>query len=136
MWKLLVVLFLSLGIASAGEVHPILALGSHAPDFALPGVDGQVHKLSDYASSPILVVVFTCNHCPIAQMYEQRIQTWTNDYKGRGVRFVAIQPTDPKAIRIDELDSSDVSDSLGEMKIRFEYKHWRYTYIYAGATQS
>ena len=53
----------------AQDAHPILALGSPAPNFELPGVDGKTHKLSDYAASPILVVVFTCNHCPIAQMY-------------------------------------------------------------------
>jgi peroxiredoxin len=135
MWKLLVVLFLSLGVASAEEVHPILALGSAAPDFALPGVDGQVHKLSDYASSPVLVVVFTCNHCPIAQMYERRIQQLATDYKSKGVAVVAIQPNDPQAIRIDELDSSDVSDSLPEMKIRVQYKHLTYPYLYDGDTQ-
>src|SRR5271169_2775455 len=136
MWKLLAVLFLSLGVASAEEVHPILALGSPAPDFALPGVDGQIHKLSDYASSPILVVVFTCNHCPIAQMYERRIAQLAADYKDLGVAVVAIQPNDPQAIRIDELDSSDISDSLEEMKIRAEYKHLTYPYLYDGATQS
>jgi peroxiredoxin len=135
MWKLLVVVFLSLGVASAEEVHPILALGSPAPDFALPGVDGQVHKLSDYASSPVLVVVFTCNHCPIAQMYERRIQQLAADYKSKGVAVVAIQPNDPQAIRIDELDSSDVSDSLPEMKIRVQYKHLTYPYLYDGDTQ-
>jgi peroxiredoxin len=135
MWKLLVVLFLSLGVASAEEVHPILALGSPAPDFALPGVDGQAHKLSDYASSPVLVVVFTCNHCPIAQMYERRIQQLAADYKNKGVAVVAIQPNDPQAIRIDELDSSDVSDSLPEMKIRVQYKHLTYPYLYDGDTQ-
>jgi peroxiredoxin len=135
MWKLLAVLFLSLGVASAEEAHPILALGSLAPDFALPGVDGQVHKLSDYASSPVLVVVFTCNHCPIAQMYEQRIQQLAADYKNKGVAIVAIQPNDPQAIRIDELDSSDVSDSLPEMKIRVQYKHLTYPYLYDGETQ-
>jgi peroxiredoxin len=135
MWKLLVVLFLFLGVASAEEVHPILALGSPAPDFALPGVDGQVHKLSDYASSPVLVVVFTCNHCPIAQMYERRIQQLATDYKNKGVAVVAIQPNDPQAIRIDELDSSDVSDSLPEMKIRVQYKHLTYPYLYDGDTQ-
>lgn len=91
-----------------------------APDFELPGVDGKTHKLSDYAASPILVVVFTCNHCPIAQMYEERIGGLAADYKDRGVAVVAIQPNDPKAIRIDELDSSDISDSLAEMKIRAE----------------
>jgi peroxiredoxin len=86
--------------------HPILALGSATPDFALPGVDGEIHKLSDYASSPVLVVVFTCNHCPIAQMYEHRIEQLYEDYGKKGVAVVAIQGNDPKAIRIDELDSS------------------------------
>jgi peroxiredoxin len=135
MWKLLAVLLMTLGIASAEEVHPTLALGSPAPDFALPGVDGQVHKLSDYASSPILVVVFTCNHCPIAQMYEKRIQQLATDYKDKGVAVVAIQGNDPQAIRIDELDSSDLSDTLPEMKIRVQYKHLTYPYLYDGDTQ-
>jgi thiol-disulfide isomerase/thioredoxin len=83
----------------------------------------------------VLVVVFTCNHCPIAQMYEQRIQQLAADYRSKGVAVVAIQPNDPKAIRIDELDSSDVSDSLPEMKIRVEYKHLTYPYLYDGDTQ-
>jgi peroxiredoxin len=132
-------LVFSLLLASAawGQTkHPILAIGSPAPDFALPGVDGQIHRLTDYAASPVLVVVFTCNHCPIAQMYEKRIQQLEADYRDRGVALVAIQPNDPKAIRIDELDSSDISDSLEEMKIRVEYKHLRYTYLYDGGTQS
>jgi peroxiredoxin len=116
-------------------MHPILAIGSPAPGFALPGVDGKVHKLSDYAASPVLAVIFTCNHCPIAQMYEQRIQQLADDYKSKGVAVVAIQPNDPKAIRIDELDSSDLSDSLAEMKIRAQYKHLTYTYLYDGETQ-
>ena len=135
MWKLLAVLLMTLGIASAEEVHPTLALGSPAPDFALPGVDGQIHKLSDYASSPILVVVFTCNHCPIAQMYEKRIQQLATDYKDKGVAVVAIEGNDPQAIRIDELDSSDLSDTLPEMKIRVQYKHLTYPYLYDGDTQ-
>jgi peroxiredoxin len=135
MWKVFAVLILALGAASA-EVHPILAIASPAPDFSLPGVDGQVHKLSDYSSSPVLVIVFTCNHCPIAQMYERRIQQLANDYRGKGVAVVAIQPNDPQAIRIDELDSSDVSDSLPEMKIRVQWKHLTYPYLYDGETQS
>jgi len=122
--------------AWAQEAHPILAIGSPAPNFELPGIDGKVHKLADYAASPILVVVFTCNHCPIAQMYEQRIAQLAADYKDRGVAVVAIQPNDPKAIRIDELDSSDISDSLEEMKIRAQFKHLTYPYLYDGETQS
>ena len=135
MWRLI----FSLVLASAawGETnHPILAIGSAAPDFSLPGVDGKIHRLADYASSPVLVVVFTCNHCPIAQMYEKRIQQLESDYRDRGVALVAIQPNDPKALRIDELDSSDISDSLEEMRIRAEYKHLSYTYLYDGETQS
>ena len=134
MWKLTLVLLVSMA-AVAQDHHPILAIGSPAPDFSLPGVDGKIHKLSDYASSQVLVIVFTCNHCPIAQMYDQRIQQLANDYKSKGVAVVAIQPNDPKAIRIDELDSSDLSDSLAEMKIRAQYKHLTYTYLYDGETQ-
>ena len=135
MWRLMIPLFLA--VATFGQAnHPILAIGSPAPDFSLPSVDGKIHKLSDYGASPVLVVVFTCNHCPIAQMYEQRIQQLEQDYRGRGVAVVAIQPNDPKAIRIDELDSSDMSDSLEEMKIRVEYKQLHYPYLYDGETQS
>jgi peroxiredoxin len=135
MWRLIFSLLAAFA-ASAQASHPILALGSSAPDFSLPGVDGKTHSLADYARSPILVVAFTCNHCPIAQMYEQRIQQLETDYRDRGVAVVAIEPNDPKALRIDELDSSDISDSLDEMKIRFEYKHLHYPYLYDGETQS
>src|SRR5690349_7735307 len=100
--------------ACAETNHPILAIGAAAPDFSLPGVDGKTHSLAEYAANPVLVVVFTCNHCPIAQMYERRIEELQADYRDRGVAVVAIQPNDPKAIRIDELDSSDISDSLEE----------------------
>jgi peroxiredoxin len=134
MWK--AVLLVTLSLAAWAEEHPILALGSPAPNFELPGIDGKMHKLSDYASSPVLVVVFTCNHCPIAQMYETRIAKLEAEYRDRGVAVVAIQPNAPEAIRIDELDSSDVSDSLEEMKIRAEYKHFNYPYLYDGETQS
>jgi len=133
---LLFFLFPILVTADEPSTHPILALGSPAPDFSLPGVDGKTHSLKDYAASQILVVVFLCNHCPIAQMYEQRVQQLENDYKNKGVAVVAIQPNDPKAIRIDELDSSDLSDTLEEMKIRVAYKHLHYPYLYDGETQS
>jgi peroxiredoxin len=135
MWRILVLLTFISPIW-AQEAHPILALGSAAPNFELPGVDGKVHRLADYAASPVLVIVFACNHCPISQMYETRITQLAADYHDRGVAVVAIQPNDPKAIRIDELDSSDISDSLEEMKIRAEYKHLTYPYLYDGETQS
>ena len=69
-------------------------------------------------------------------MYEQRIQQLADDYRDRGVALVAIQPNDPKALRIDELGSSDISDSLDEMKIRVAYKRLRCPYLYDGETQS
>src|SRR5580698_1977679 len=135
MWRVFVLCVLA-ATAGAQETHPILALGSPAPNFELPGVDGAVHKLSDYSKSRVLVVVFTCNHCPIAQMYERRIAQLAADYADRAVSVVAIEPNDPQAITIDELDSSDISDSLEEMKIRAEYKHLTYPYLYDGETQS
>ena len=116
--------------------HPILPLASKAPNFALPGVDGQVYKLSDYAKARVLVVIFTCDHCPIAQMYESRIEKLYEEYKNRGVAVVAIEGNDPKATVIDELDSSDVGDTLADMKIRVRYKHLRYPYLYDGDTQA
>ena len=135
LWILGVVLVLSLA-APAQQTHPILALGSPAPNFELPGVDGAIHKLSDYSASKVLVVIFICNHCPIAQMYETRVEQLAADYKERSVSVVAIEPNDPNAITIDELDSSDMSDSLEEMKIRAQYKHLTYPYLYDGETQS
>lgn len=134
-WRWCAILALSVA-ASAQQRHPILAIGSPAPNFELPGIDGLTHKLSDYSASSVLVVVFTCNHCPIAQMYERRIAQLESDYKDRNVSVVAIEPNDPKAITIDELDSSDMSDSLEEMKIRAQYKHLTYPYLYDGDTQS
>jgi peroxiredoxin len=139
MWRFLAFLLIPFAVMAqtAGQpTHPILPIGSPAPDFSLPGVDGRTHSLADYASSPIFVVVFMCNHCPIAQMYERRIQQLASDYRDKGVAVVAVEPNDPKAIRIDELDSSDLSDSLEEMKIRAEYKHIQYPYLYDGETQS
>src|SRR5579872_6571203 len=62
------------GVPKENGGPPILKIGSLAPDFNLPGVDGQQHRLSDYASSKFLVIVFTCDHCPVAQMYEKRIK--------------------------------------------------------------
>jgi len=99
-------------------------------------VDGKIHKLVDYDADKVLVVIFTCNHCPIAQMYEARIAQLVTAFSGRSVGIVAIQPNDPNAIRVDELDSSDISDSLEEMKIRAAYKHIEYPYLYDGDTQS
>jgi thiol-disulfide isomerase/thioredoxin len=115
--------------------HPILAIGSSAPDFKLPGIDGRIHTLGEY-KDPILVVMFICNHCPTSQLYEGRMKKLVEDYGGNGVGFVAIQPNDPKAILLSELGYTDVSDSFEEMKIRAEYRRFNFPYLYDGETQS
>lgn len=116
--------------------HPTLAIGSAAPDFSLPGIDGQIHKLSDYSDAPVLAIVFTCNHCPTAQLYEARIKKLADDYRGRGVTLVAIEPNDPEAVWLSELGYTDVSDSFAEMKIRAAYRNFNFPYLYDGETQS
>src|SRR5581483_11586492 len=118
------------------ELHPTLAIGAAAPDFSLPGIDGKTHTLSEYASARVLAIVFTCNHCPTAQLYESRIKKLADDYRGKGVTLVAIQPNDPTAVRLDELGYTDVSDSLEEMKIRAEYRKFNFQYLYDGETQA
>src|ERR1700753_1329127 len=121
---------------TGSDVPPILKVGSHAPDFNLPGVDGKSHSLKDYASSKVLVVIFTCNHCPVAQMYEKRIKQLVADYSGKGVGFVVIMGNDDRAEKDSELGYTDVGDSFNEMKIRAAYRGLTYPYLYDGATQS
>lgn len=121
---------------TADEPHPTLAVGSPAPDFALPGIDGQTHHLKDYDSAKVLAIVFTCNHCPTAQLYEGRIKKLADDYRGKGVTLIAIQPNNPNAIRLDELGYTDVSDSFEDMKVRAAYRHFDFPYLYDGDTQT
>ncbi|MGA2327506.1 MAG: redoxin family protein [Bryobacteraceae bacterium] len=136
MLRLLTLMLPALAAWGADEAYPALAISSPAPDFALPGIDGQTHKLSDYSASRLLVVVFTCNHCPTAQLYENRIKKLAEDYRGKSVTVVAIQPNDPEAVRLDELGWTDVGDGLEDMKIRAEYRHFNFPYLYDGETQA
>jgi peroxiredoxin len=112
-----------------------LEIGQSAPDFNLPGVDGKNCKLADFAQAEVLVIIFTCNHCPTAQAYEERIKQLAADYKDKGVALVAISSNDPNAVRLDELGYSDMSDSLEEMKIRAEQRGFKFPYLYDGETQ-
>ena len=136
MRQLLPFLMLSLGAACGGKTLPILPIGSPAPDFALPGVDGKTHTLSDYSKSPVLAIVFTCNHCPASQLYERRIRTLHEDYRDKGVALVAINPNHPGSIALGELAYTDVGDSLAEMKSRAAYRHIEYPYLYDGDSQT
>lgn len=131
--------FLLLAVSAglrADDEHATLAIDSPAPDFSLPGIDGKTHALSEYSESKLLAVIFTCNHCPTAQLYESRIKKLVDDYQSKSVAFVAIEPNDARAILLSELGYTDLSDSLEEMKIRAEYRHFNFPYLYDGDTQS
>ncbi len=113
-----------------------LPIGADAPDFQLPGVDGKTYSLKDFAAAKVLVVIFTCNHCPTAQAYEGRIARLYADYRDKGVAVVAISPNDPAAVRLDELGYSDLGDSFEDMKIRAKDHNFTYPYLYDGETQA
>jgi cytochrome oxidase Cu insertion factor (SCO1/SenC/PrrC family) len=77
-------LLASIANCAEEKIQP-LPLGSDAPEFNLPGVDGRNWALKDFSDSKVLVVVFTCVHCPTAQAYEERLKKIVDDYKSRGV---------------------------------------------------
>jgi len=112
-----------------------LEIGEKAPDFRLPGVDGRMYRLADFAATDVLVIVFTCNHCPTAQAYEKRIKRIAADYRDKGTALVAISPNDPKAVRLDELGYSDMGDSFEDMKIRARDMEYNFPYLYDGEDQ-
>lgn len=112
-----------------------LEIGSKAPDFKLPGVDGKTYTLASFKTANILAVIFTCNHCPTAQAYEDRMIQMTKDFKSKGVAVVAISPNDPKSVQPSELGYSDMGDSFAEMKIRAKQKKYNFPYLYDGDTE-
>lgn len=122
------------GAEAAKDPAP-LPIGASAPDFSLPGVDGKTYSLADFKDAKVLVLIFTCNHCPTAQAYEDRIQTMARDYREKGVAVVAINPNDPAALRLDELGYSDLGDSFEEMKLRAAEKGFDFPYLDDGPTQ-
>ncbi len=130
---------LLLAVASAysqGEHHPLLPLGSPAPDFVLPGVDGRTYALKDFSDARILVVIFTCNHCPTAQAYEGRIHRLVAEYRPRGVAFVAINPNHAESVRLDEQGYTDLDDTFASMIIRAADRHFNLPYLDDGPTET
>jgi peroxiredoxin len=127
-------LMLFTGRARAADPKP-LEIGQSAPKFELPGVDGKTYRLDDFRDAKLLVVVFTCNHCPTAQAYDDRIIQLDRDFKNRGVALVAISPSDPRALRLDELGYTEFGDSFEEMKIRAKDRDYKFPYLYDGETQ-
>jgi peroxiredoxin len=113
-----------------------LEIGAAAPHFKLPGVDCRDYTLASFKDAKLLCVIFTCNHCPTAQAYEERIKKLHADYKDRGVALVAISPNDDLAVRLDELGYTDVNDSFEDMKYRAKTAGFAFPYLYDGATQA
>lgn len=67
-----------------------LPVGAPAPDFALPATDGRTWRLADFAGDPVLVIFFTCNHCPYVVGSDERTRATAQRFADRGVRFVGI----------------------------------------------
>jgi protein-disulfide isomerase len=119
----------------ADKDHPILPIGSPAPDFSLIGIDGKTHTLAEYRNAKVLAVVFESNHCPVSENYEGRIRAIYKDYKDKGVQLVAINPNNAKAVRLDELGYTDMTDSFPDMKKRAALRHIDWPFLYDGDTQ-
>lgn len=101
-----------------------LAIGEKAPGWSnLPGVDGKQHSLSDYGAAKLIVLVFTCNHCPVAVDYEDRLVQFQSDYKAKGVQVIAVNVNTLPADRLDK------------MKQRAEEKDFNFPYLYDESQQ-
>ena len=125
--------------AANGSPKP-QAIGSALPQFELPGIEGTTFEAKTYtpesfADAKLLCLVFTCNHCPTAQRYEQRLIDLTNDYADKGVAVIAINPNNAAAVRLDEMSYTDVGDTFDEMIIRAKHKGFNFPYLDDGPTQ-
>jgi len=97
-----------------------MPVGTKAPAFSLPGVDGKTYTLESFSEAKWLVVIFTCNHCPYAQALEGRFIELQNDYAARGVRLCAINPND---------DQAYPEDSFDHMRERARAHAWNFPYL-------
>jgi peroxiredoxin len=99
----------------------VLELGAKAPDFGdLQGADGRRYALHSFDDKPVLVVMFTCNHCPYVVAYEDRLVAIQRDYVGKGVQLVAINANDDKAYP---------EDGYPEMVKRAKQKAFNFPYV-------
>lgn len=112
-----------------------LAIGADAPDFDLPDLKGEFKSLKDYEAAEIVVLVFTCNHCPTSQAYETRLIEFTKAYKDKGVAVVLINSASPLGLMYAEHSWSDVGDSYEDMKIRAKHRAYNFPYLYDGDLQ-
>lgn len=97
-----------------------LPLGTRAIDFHLKAVDGKSYGLKDFADKKALVIVFSCNHCPYVQAYEDRMVQLQRDYSGKGVTLLAINSND---------DHNYPEDSFENMIRRAKEKSFNFPYL-------
>ena len=100
--------------------HPGIAVGELAPRFELPDTEGNQHALEDALGASATVVVFTCNHCPYALAWHDRIASTARDYADRGVRFLAINSNDSERYP---------ADSYEAMRERVRKEDWPMPYL-------
>lgn len=100
--------------------QPILNVGDLAPEFACLGVDGKTYHLQSFAEKPVLAVLFSCNHCPYVQAYEDRLIEIQRDYGDRGVQLVAINSND---------DVNYPEDNFENMVKRAKAKGYNFPYL-------
>jgi thiol-disulfide isomerase/thioredoxin len=112
-----------------------LKIGDAAPDFDLVGIDEEKHSLKNYEDADLLMIAFLSNHCPTSQAVEGRVKKLVKDFKGQGLKLVAINPNDPAALRPDELGYSKYNDSFPEMKQHAKEQGFNFPYLYDGETQ-
>ncbi len=94
-------------------------IGDKAPSWSgIIGVDDKEHGLADVKKAKAVVLVFTCNHCPVAQAYEDRLVALQRDYRKQGVRLVAVN--------VNNIDA----DKLAPMKVRAKEKKFNFPYLY------
>ncbi len=109
----------------AGKFNKVLSVGDAAPVFQeVIGTDDKPHGLADYKDAKAVVVVFTCNHCPVAQAYEDRLMTVQKEYQTKGVKLVAIN-----------VNNND-ADKLEAMKERAGVKGFNFPYLYDATQKS
>lgn len=96
-----------------------LKIGSPAPDFNILGVDGKTYALNSFTDKKALIVIFSCNHCPYVQAYEDRIKQIQADYASRGVSVVTINSNEDKGYPEDSFEN--MKKRAAEQKFNFLY---------------
>ena len=118
-WMVTVVVAALAALAATGSFAAKLEIGDAGPDFSgIIGTDDKQHGLSDYKKAKLIVLVFTCNHCPVAVAYEDRLVALQKDYKQKGVQVIAANVNNLAA------------DKLEPMKKRAADKGFNFPYIY------